>query len=90
MPKITFNKDVRPIFAPSVSCMKNVVVADEEGTENLDLSNYDTVKRFHQMIQAAIHGHETKTAAHAMPPGGLLGNADIETFDQWIVDGMLA
>ncbi len=87
----SFEKDIMPIFINSVACMKNVVVADEDGTENLDLSDYDIVKRFHHIIQVAIHGYEPgSTAPHRMPPGAPLDNADIQKFDQWIDDGMLA
>ena len=91
MSTLSFNDDIKPIFSNYVACMKNVVVADEEGTENLDLSNYETVKRFHHIIHVAIHGHESgSTAPHRMPPGGPLPDESIQLFDQWIDEGMAA
>lgn len=58
MTQVTFDEDIKPIFANYVGCMKNVVLSDESGTENLDLSNYDIVKRFYYQIQVAIHGYD--------------------------------
>ena len=88
---ITFENKIKPMFAPYVNCMKNVVVADEEGTENLDLGNYEIVKRFHHIIQVAIHGYdEGSTAPHPMPPGGPLEEDDIRDFDIWVDEGMPA
>lgn len=91
MPTISFKDDIKPIFSNYVACMKNVVVTDEEGTENLDLSNYNTVKRFHHIIQVAIHGHENdSTAPHRMPPGDPLPEESIRLFDRWVDEGMPA
>ena len=58
MTTVIFEQDIKPIFAPYVGCMKNVVLGDAEGTEHLDLGNYDIVKRFHYQIQVAIHGYD--------------------------------
>lgn len=58
MANITFEKDIKPILGKFAGCMKNVVLTDEEGSENLDLNNYEIVKRFYYQIQVAIHGYD--------------------------------
>jgi len=89
MTYLSFNTDIRPIFKDYVDKMKKVVLVDDDGTESLDLSNYEHVKRFNIIIQAVIHGYEDgSTVPHKMPPSGPLCSDDIKKFDQWISDGM--
>jgi hypothetical protein len=54
----SFEKDIKPIFANYVTCMKKVVLSDTEGTANLELDQYDSVKRFNYQVQVAIHGYD--------------------------------
>ena len=90
MPNIGFNEDILPIFRPFAACMKNIDIATDEGVFTVELDNFATVKRLHAFILTAIRGYAPATpTAHPMPPGGTpLADADIQTFAQWIEDGM--
>ncbi|WP_019644872.1 hypothetical protein [Novispirillum itersonii] len=85
-----FEQDIRPIFARYVACMKNVVLTDEDGAAEMDLSSYDCVVRFHQPIAVAITGYRPgSTAPHPMPPGGTpLPDAQIDLYLKWVETGM--
>ncbi len=108
---ISFETDIKPIFADYAACMKRVVLGDTEGTANLELDNYECVKRFYYQVQVAIHGYDLAVgappllvkdgpdkgqpvvASHPMPPGGSknrLEQAEIDLYDQWVEEGMLA
>ena len=89
MPNIGFNEDILPIFKPFAACMKNIDIGTDEGVFTVELDNFEIVKRLHEFILTAIRGHDPTTAtAHPMPPGGPLPAKAIETFAQWIDDGM--
>lgn len=57
MAQVTFDQ-VKNNFASATNCMRNIQVSDDDGTEFLDLSDYDVVVRFASQIQVAIHGHD--------------------------------
>lgn len=67
MANITFENNIKPILTSFGGCMKNVVVTDEEGSVNLDLSDYEIVKRFYYKIQVAIHGYDFDSNGHPLP-----------------------
>lgn len=95
-----FEKDIRPIFARYVACMKNVVLTDDDGAVEMDLSRYDCVVRFHHPIAVAITGYRPgSTAPHPMPPPGWdeekqqpiprpLPDEKIALFLTWVETGM--
>jgi len=84
-----FEDDIKPIFSNFVDCMLFVNLSDDNGVAPLDLSNYDSVVRFHHKVQIAIHGHEEgSNAPHPMPRRGPLPPANIELFDEWVAIGM--
>jgi hypothetical protein len=58
MTTLSFARDIAPLLTAAGGCMKNVQLGDDQGTENIDLGNYDIVKRFYYRIQVAIHGHD--------------------------------
>jgi hypothetical protein len=89
MPNIGFNEDIRPIFEDFADCMKNIDIATAEGIFTVDLGDFATVKQLNQFILTAIRGWDPATrTGHPMPPSGPLPAADIQTFAQWIDDGM--
>ncbi|MBE0349236.1 hypothetical protein [Pseudoalteromonas peptidolytica] len=45
MAQVTFDQ-VKNNFASATNCMRNIQVSDDDGTEFLDLSDYDVVVRF--------------------------------------------
>lgn len=59
----SFKSDIKPIFANYVTCMKRVVLGDTQGTANLELDDYECVKRFYYEIQVAIHGYDLEVGA---------------------------
>jgi len=86
---VGFEEDIKPIFAPFAGCMANITVGTSEGVFQVDLLDYDRVKLLHEHILTAIRGHDPATAtAHPMPPRGPLPDEHIQTFAQWIHDGM--
>ena len=60
---ISFKTDIKPIFAKYVACMKGVQLGDTEGTANLELDDYECVKRFYYQVQVAIHGYDLDVKA---------------------------
>ncbi|MCH8617540.1 hypothetical protein [Undibacterium sp. TS12] len=60
---VSFKTDIKPIFASYVPCMKRVVLGDQQGTANLELDNYECVKRFYYEVQVAIHGYDVAVGA---------------------------
>jgi hypothetical protein len=89
---VYFDPDIKTIFAPYVEPMLDVGIATSEGVFSLDLSNYESVKRLHERIRIALHGHfpETRTA-HPMPPPPYydpLKPEDLQAFDDWVAAGM--
>lgn len=89
MNRPSFEQDIRPIFAPYVACMKNVVLTDDDGAAEMDLASYDCVVRFHQPIRVALTGYRPgSTAPHPMPPGGALPDDKIDLFLMWVETGM--
>lgn len=87
---VYFDPDIKTIFAPYVQPMLGVSIATDEGVFSLDLSNYESVRRLSDRIKIAIEGYRAESpSAHPMPPGGTpLPNAQIETYNQWLQDGM--
>jgi hypothetical protein len=89
MAGIGFNEDIRPIFTRFVGCMANITIATDQGVFEVDLDDYERVKLLHAFILTAIRGWDPATpTAHRMPPGGPLPADKINTFAQWIDDGM--
>ncbi|PXX46795.1 hypothetical protein [Undibacterium pigrum] len=60
---VSFNSDIKPIFARYTACMKRVVLGDTQGTANLELDDYECVKRFYYQVQVAIHGYDEAVGA---------------------------
>jgi hypothetical protein len=102
MPNIYWPQ-IQGILAPGVRCMANRTVATDEGVFLVDLTDYETVKRLHKVIAAAINGwarddhgqwrigHDGKpvpTKGHPMPPGRPLSVENVNTFLIWVDDGM--
>jgi hypothetical protein len=98
-----FWDDIRDILSPGVDCMANIVVSTPEGVFPVDLTDYQSVKRLHEVIGTALNawerdahgkwkrdanGRAIKTKAHAMPPGGPLPVGNVDTLLAWIKDGM--
>jgi hypothetical protein len=89
MPNIGFNEDILPIFADFAPCMKNIDIATDQGVFTVELDSFESVKRLHAFILTAIRGHDPATpTAHPMPPRKPLPASDIQTFAQWVDDGM--
>lgn len=88
--KIGFEEDIKPIFKDFAECMNGVKIGTDGGTIQVDLLDYETVKKLYDHIRLAINGHKPGSeTAHPMPPGRPLSDADIELFEQWIKKGML-
>jgi hypothetical protein len=86
---VTFNGDIKPLFAPFVRCMSRIQFSSPDGTEAGALDDYDFVKRFHSRILTRLKGvNEDGQSVPRMPPGDGLPQADIALFEQWIADGM--
>jgi hypothetical protein len=97
-------EDIEAILAPGLGCMENIQIATDEGVFEVRLDDYDTVTRLHEVIAAAINawerdptgsqwafdprGHPIQTKAHSMPPGFPLPIENVDTFLQWVADGM--
>lgn len=58
MSKLSFERDIKCLFAKYIHDMKNVNLSSTEGTESLLLGSYESVKFFHYKIQIAIHGYD--------------------------------
>ena len=91
--------DIRTILAPGVNCMKNVVIATDEGSFQADLSDYESVKRLHAVIAEALNAWEREsdgswkvpveaTKAHPMPPSRPRPFENVDKFLAWIKAGM--
>jgi hypothetical protein len=91
---------IKAILAPGLGCMANITVATDEGVFPADLGDYQTVKRLHKVIAAAINAWARDangqwkgppfepTKDHPMPPGGPLPVKNVDTFLTWVNDGM--
>jgi len=88
---VTFDDDVKKIFAPYRACMLRITITTPDGAFALDLGDYDSVKTLNEHITVAIHGYEEdRLSAHPMPPGGTaLPDEDIKTWDDWVAGGMI-
>ncbi len=76
--------DIKTILQPGVTCMRQVTIGTEEGVFVARLDDYETVKRLHKVIRAALNawrrnaagdawlrdsnGRGIPTKAHPMPP----------------------
>jgi hypothetical protein len=96
--------DIKEILSPGVGCMARISVGTPEGVFPVVLDDYETVKRLHQVIAAALNawkrdptgtqwelgpnGRAIRTKDHPMPPGGPLPIEDVDAFLQWVTDGM--
>jgi hypothetical protein len=98
MPDIYWNQ-IRDILAPGRGCMANVTIATDEGVFRADLSNYQTVKRLHKVIAAALNGWVREPNGQwkkpfepakdrPMPPRGPLPVEHVDSFLAWVKDGM--
>lgn len=58
MSALSFEKDVKCIFAKYAADMCKVKLASPSGTQVLQLGNYESVKLFYYEIQVAIHGYD--------------------------------
>jgi hypothetical protein len=98
VPDIYWNQ-IKTILAPGLGCMAGVAVATDEGVFPADLADYQTVKRLHRVIAAALNGWArdangqwknplVRTKDHSMPPGGPLPVEHVDTFLAWVKDGM--
>ena len=58
MSKLSFEKNVKCLFAKYIDDMKDVNVSSNKGTQSLLLGNYESVKEFYYKIQVAIHGYD--------------------------------
>ncbi|MES2674014.1 MAG: hypothetical protein V4660_07210 [Pseudomonadota bacterium] len=58
MSQLSFQRDVKCLFAKYIDDMKDVKVASKEGSRSLQLGSYDSVKSFYYKIQVAIHGYD--------------------------------
>jgi hypothetical protein len=102
MPNIYWPQ-IKTILAPGLACMKRRTVGTEEGVFRVELDDYQTVKRLHKVIAAALNawergangqwkrdanGQAQPTKDAAMPPGEPLPVENIDAFLTWINDGM--
>ncbi|ETX03907.1 MAG: hypothetical protein ETSY2_31890 [Candidatus Entotheonella gemina] len=58
MPPLSFERNIKPIFAKYADDMKDVQVSAPTGTSRLYLNDYDSVKSFYYEIQVTIHGYD--------------------------------
>ena len=98
MPNIYWNQ-IKTILEPGLGCMENFTIATDEGVFTANLDYYETVKRLHKVIAAALNGWARQadgqwkmpieqTKPNAMPPGNPLPVEDVDKFLTWVTDGM--
>ena len=98
MPDIYWNQ-IKAILVPGLGCMAGRTIATDEGVFEIDLSDYQSVKRLHTVIAAALDGWERdsngqwkvphqKRKDRAMPPGNPLPVEHVDAFLTWVQDGM--
>jgi hypothetical protein len=98
MPDIYWDQ-IKTILVPGLGCMGGRTIATDEGVFEIDLSDYQSVKRLHDVIAAALDGWERdaygqwkvphqKRKDRAMPPGGPLPVGDVDAFLTWVENGM--
>jgi len=98
MPDIYWDQ-IKTILVPGLGCMGGRTIATDEGVFEIDLSDYQSVKRLHDVIGAALDGWERqengqwkdppkKAKDRAMPPGNPLPVEDVDAFLTWVQDGM--
>jgi hypothetical protein len=57
MPGIYWNQ-IKTILTPGLGCMSGRTIATDDGVFEIDLSDYQSVKRLHEVIAAALNGWE--------------------------------
>jgi hypothetical protein len=98
MPDIYWNQ-IKTILTPGLGCMSGRTIATDDGVFEIDLSDYQSVQRLHEVIAAALNGWERQengqwtdppkqTKDRAMPPGNPLRVEDVDAFLTWVQDGM--
>jgi hypothetical protein len=98
MPDIYWDH-IKAILVPGLGCMAGRTIATDDGVFEIDLGDYQSVKRLHAVIAAALNGWArdangqwkvppTKTKDRAMPPGSPLAVADVDAFLTWVANGM--
>lgn len=96
--------DVEPILRAGVGCMNGMVLTDENGAFRIYLDDYESVVRFGELIAVVLDGWRRTPAGdawerddegrtirvkpHAMPPGGPLDIAQVDTVKRWVEIGM--
>jgi hypothetical protein len=92
-------KHIKAILAPGRGCMANITIATDEGVFVADLGDYQSVKRLHKVIAAALNGWARQANGqwkvpfeplkdHPMPPSRPLPVKRVDTFLTWVDDGM--
>lgn len=98
MPNIYWDQ-IKTILVPGLGCMGGRTIATDEGVFEIDLSDYQSVKRLHDVIAAVLDGWERdatgqwkvpyqKRKDRAMPPYGPLRVEDVDAFLTCVQDGM--
>jgi hypothetical protein len=98
MPDIYWNQ-IKDILIPGLGCMAGRTIATDDGVFDIDLSDYQSVKRLHEVIAAALNGWMRdangawtvpyqKKKDRAMPPSGPLAVENVDAFLTWVEDGM--
>lgn len=96
--------DIEPILSRGVGCMNGMTLTNDEGAFQIFLDDYDSVHRFGALIAVVLDGWERTPAGdawarddegraipvkpHAMPPGGPLDIAQVDTVKRWVEIGM--
>ena len=96
--------DVEPILRAGVGCMNGMVLTNDDGAFHIYLDDYDSVVRFGELIAVVLDGWRRNAAGdawwlddagrprpvkpHAMPPGGPLDIAEVDTVKRWVEIGM--
>jgi hypothetical protein len=98
MPDIYWSQ-IKAILVPGLGCMAGRTIATDEGVFEIDLGNYQSVKRLHKVIAVALNAWERdangkwkvphrRTKDRAMPPSSPLPVEQVNTFLSWVNDGM--
>ncbi|MEQ8603089.1 MAG: hypothetical protein RIB45_07195 [Marivibrio sp.] len=95
--------DVETILQAGAGCMNGMVLTNDEGAFRIYLDDYESVVRFGELIAVVLDGWRRNAAGdawaivdgrpeavkpHAMPPGGPLDIADVDTVKRWVAIGM--
>ena len=94
MPGIYWNQ-IEAILVPGLGCMAGRTIATDEGVFEIDLGDYQSIKRLHTVIAEALNGWARdangkwkvpykKTKDRAMPPGNPLPVEDVDVFLTWV------